>query len=746
VALAAGGWVVAARRRARLARTSVASSSVPPMTAPRRRALTVLGLDQQQGAGDDAWLGTALGEVLRAELAAGGTLRVTSADDVARLRSDLELIEGQATHPSPGELARLDTSLATDLVLTGSYLLTDGSGGRTIRLQLALLDATGHQVGRFEDAAPEADLHGLASRAGLALRQQVGAGAGVAPQHALLLLPPGDAARPYVEGLTHLRAFDPTTALARLQAAAKLAPDHPLVQAALAEAWSALGQPREAETAARRAFELSAPLEQEQRLLIEARLRSLTHDLGRTVDLYHALWTLHPDEVDHGVRLVDAQVAAGRPKEAQASLSALRALEPRLAHDPRIDLAAAGAAGARGSFREQREAAAAAARAGLARGQRWLYAQARYLEGKALWRLGELDAALAAYAEARGAFERVGDRHSVALALSSSGVVLRNRGDLTGARPLFEQALALQRSLGNRSDEGVVLSNLASLLDRQGETLPGLRVLRQAIAIADEVGNLSEQVRLQGTLAQRLIDLGELREARARVESVIAISHQLGNRSVAAEALATLGFIQLLEDDLPGARHSLEAALAAHQELGEATSVAFNRLNLATVAAEQGRLEEAVGLFRQAAEEYARDGSAKYEALARAELAQLLVDHDRLVEAAKQAARATAIAGTMRDLNLRDNVDISNARVRAGSGQREDVDSALALLRRAAARAKQAVNYSEWVDTRVVIGKLEARAHRPSARRDLAAARADAERFGLRLYVRKAREAAAGLP
>ena len=79
-------------------------------------------------------------------------------------------------------------------------------------------------------------------RFGRAVRLEVEAGGTPSAQAARAALPARpEAARLYMEGLARLRVFDALGARNLLQRAALIEPTHPLIHAALAEAWGALG-------------------------------------------------------------------------------------------------------------------------------------------------------------------------------------------------------------------------------------------------------------------------------------------------------------------------------------------------------------------------------------------------------------------------------------------------------------------------------------------------------------------------
>ena len=104
-----------------------------------RRSVAVLGLKNLSGAADDAWLGTALAEMLTTELARGEVLRTIPGDNVARMKRQLQL--GASASLAGTELERVRSLRGCDFLVSGSYVAVGGLAGRNLRLDLRLQDA-----------------------------------------------------------------------------------------------------------------------------------------------------------------------------------------------------------------------------------------------------------------------------------------------------------------------------------------------------------------------------------------------------------------------------------------------------------------------------------------------------------------------------------------------------------------------------------------------------------------------------
>jgi TolB-like protein len=97
--------------------TPRASTTAP--IAVNRRAVGVIGFRNVSGRADVAYISTALDEGMASDLSAGDRLRIVSTEEVARLKRDLHLVEGNTF--APDTLRLVKAGLGVDLIVTGSY-------------------------------------------------------------------------------------------------------------------------------------------------------------------------------------------------------------------------------------------------------------------------------------------------------------------------------------------------------------------------------------------------------------------------------------------------------------------------------------------------------------------------------------------------------------------------------------------------------------------------------------------------
>ena len=215
--------------------------------ARQRRAIAVLGFKNLAGKPEEAWVSTALAEMLTTELAAGEKLRAIPSEDVARMKSDFGL--GDADTLGKETLARVRRNTGADLVLLGSYLATGEPGG-PIRLDLRLQDtAAGETIAVVSEKGTASDFDALATRAGAQLRDKLKLPAVSAADAAAVKasLPSSPEAREALRRGPRPAPASTTRSSARdlLEQAVAAEPNHALAHSALAAAWSGLGLRRE---------------------------------------------------------------------------------------------------------------------------------------------------------------------------------------------------------------------------------------------------------------------------------------------------------------------------------------------------------------------------------------------------------------------------------------------------------------------------------------------------------------------
>jgi tetratricopeptide (TPR) repeat protein/TolB-like protein len=677
-----------------------------------RRSVAVVGFRNLSGKPEQAWLSTALAEMLSTELGGGGQLRSVPGENIARMKLDLSLPDSESY--APDTLQRIRKHSGTDLVVLGSYMAMGNDAGNRIRIDFHLQDAsTGETLASVSETGTEPELLDLVARTGSRLRSTLGvqttAGES-AGAHASSSLPStNEAARLYAEGLSKLRLFEAREARSLLEKAASLDPKFALSHAALSEALTNLGYDALAREEAQKAFDLSASLSRDERLMIEGRLREATREWPKAVETYRTLWRFFPDNLEYGLRLAAAQTAAGQPKDALATVEEMRRATNTANGDPRIDLAEAKAYDKLGSFKQSLGAAQTAGKIGEANGARLVVAQARIAEGWAWERLGERGKAAVAFAEAhdlfsaagdkRGAatathlnghllydqgnyaeanrtyqsalavFREIGDQQNAAGTLNNLGNVANDTGDFPKAMSYYEQTLAIDRETGSKGGVAGALGNMANVFDSMGDLPNARKKNEEGLAMFREVGDQRGTASTLGNLGNILVEIGELTAARKHYEEGLKIQKETGYRRGQAYALSNLADLLTVTGDFSEARKLAEQALALRKELGENTNIAISQLQMGWIAFNETRLNEAEASLRDAALAFQKADMRDLLISCHALLARVLLAQGKTAEAGRLATDSVQMAKSRRSRPPQFDAALALAGVQTAEGK-----------------------------------------------------------------------------
>ena len=516
IAVAALGLVAAWEvQRSRVVRSTPAAAGTS-----MRPTVAVLGFKNLSGRDDTAWLGTALAEMLTTELAAGGQVRLIPGETIARVRIELSLPDVATL--SAETLKAVQRDLGSDYVVSGAFLDLGAPSARRIRLDLHLQNAAnGETLSSLSEEGVEQQLFALVSRTGERLRSVLGLSAMLPADvtRAQEAMPSNtEAARLYAEGLAKLRAFDALAARDLLSRSVTADPAFPLAHAALAKAWIALGYDGNARDEAKAALERATGLSREDQLLVEGGYYEAAKDWEKSLDSYRTLFIFFPDNPDYGLALVNAETAAGRGKEALASLQKLRRLPREEELDPRVDLAEANAASVLSDNALQAKAGDTAAHKGILTGARLLVAAARVMQCRALANMGDAAASNRACGEARSIYAATGDGAGTARMLHAMAELPLDQGDLDRAQSLFEEALAITRRIGDRRGMARELGNLGNVFEERGQFDKAGQFHRESLIAFREIGNRNGMASEEGSLGEVFRAQGRLPEALAQYQ------------------------------------------------------------------------------------------------------------------------------------------------------------------------------------------------------------------------------------
>jgi DNA-binding winged helix-turn-helix (wHTH) protein/tetratricopeptide (TPR) repeat protein len=497
---------------------------------PRAR-IAVLGFHDPAGRPDSAWIGSALAEMVAADLTAGGRLSAVSREDVGRLLRDLGIPRPDTL--STETLRRIRSLSGADLVVVGSYVVLP-SAERALRVDAHVQEtASGTTVATVSHTGSEEKLLDLVAEVDATLRVRLGLGdrtdqESSAVRDSVPAVP--EALRLYAEGLLEFRSHHWKEAVPLLEEAVASAPRLAAAHRVLSGAAQSLGRQRQAEEEAFTALQLSGDLPRADRLEIEAHYRTVTRDWARAIPAWRGFLAAVPEALDARLALVRALQMARRVPEAEAELAAIRASGGTAAEDPRTDLAEA-------YLREKTGAPAkclVASERALARARDLsapsLEARALFQKISALVDLGRAPEAREAVAEARRLLVGWGAEPAFRSdLLIREGNLLNSVGDTEGARKAWLTALEVETAIGRVTSLSYLHFNLSIVAHVEGEIDEEERRLREGLGACGAAGRLDCREFAYPSLGRIALMRGEVAEAERLDREALQLCRETRN-------------------------------------------------------------------------------------------------------------------------------------------------------------------------------------------------------------------------
>jgi DNA-binding winged helix-turn-helix (wHTH) protein/tetratricopeptide (TPR) repeat protein len=743
-----------------------------------RRSVAVLGFHNLPGHPDEDWMASAFAEMLNTELAAGGKLRLISAEDVAHTKRDLQINDADTL--ARETLARLRATSGADVVVLGSYTPVEGKEQKRVRVDVRLQDTqTGETISEDAFTGNQENLFEIATQAGAHLREKLGTSpvsAEGANQVRASLPTNAEALRLYAEGRTKLWNFESLAARDLLVKAEALDPNSAAIHLSLADAWYALGYAVTAQEEAKRGFDLSSGLSREEQLYAEGRYRELTRDWAKASEIYRALTKFYPDDLSYGLRLAAALSADGKAQESLHAIEPLRQLPKPISDDPRIDIQEAQTCDHAGNYQCAKTAAANAASKAERRGSRIMLAEAKLWLSQAATRTDDPGGAMALAEDAHMIFEKEGDTYGTAranyriadllyrrgqfaqsnavleqclrdfrqvgndryaaLTLNDIAVGLRNMGEPAKAKEMYEQSLMEQRLIRNRRGIADTLNNLGALAWHQGDLPEAKRYYEEAIDLYKDLGAQDALAFTQLNMGNVLLDQGDLAGARSLLDLSVATQRKLGNSSDLAEALHNQAGIMGAQGEIGGAQKTYDEALAIRVGRGELSNAAETRLGKAELLLASGSASDSQALARSALEEFKHDQGVEDELKALVLLAQVAVQQGKLTEAKTTLAQAAKLAPANQYPDLFMKTDIVGAQLLSAEGQNA---AAARKVRSILEEAQKTGFFIRQLEATLVLAEIKAKSgNRAEANTLFYSVEKDARSKGFLLIVSKA--------
>jgi tetratricopeptide (TPR) repeat protein len=518
--------------------------------------------------------------------------------------------------------------------------------------------------------------------------------------------------------------------------------DGPEARIGFAQTLAELGQVQKARGLAAKALSGSAGLPKEKRLLIEAQVSALRGLWAQAVAQYQELLGEKPGDVEIIIALAEAQIKAGEPDEALATVGKASA-----AQDPRLSLVKVKAAMKSGSswrellsdslamverdghpyiaakgyilhaqmladLQRSQEASTQLDKARkLAKGNPLLSWEAMNAEADLHLDLGDFQEALRLYQEAALVNGDMADSPLMAVCRYKLGNLYDMLGDLTRAR--HHLRIALYHMGDNQPIDQANAANLMGLVSEHQGDLKGARwYMSQASLIYHGIQPTANEASSFCNLAQIDWLLLNTNSSASEVKRCRELANASADRDLQAIASATEGDFSLWQGELDHALEKHQEALKLRQELRNDGTVADSRFSLATVQIERGQTSDAAIPARQALLYYQDQKAVDWVALTQVLLAQLHLAQRDLAAARRESDQAEQRATVSEYLELRVRSALAAARVADAEGK---FPEALAAARRALSEAKSHKHPAFLLEAGLVLGELESEHPDPAA-------------------------------
>ena len=676
-----------------------------------RSSIAVLGFRNLSSHEHDAWLSTAITQMLSTELAGGDKIRIIPEEIIARTKQDLGLKENDSY--ARDTLRNLRSRLGTDYIVAGSYMAIGDKNSGLVRMDLRLQETiSGDTLTSIAVSGKQSEIFDLVARAGREMRTKFGST--VPPEGDVdwrTVLPADrEAAKLYSEGIADVRVSENLPATELLQKSLTIEPGFALGHAALADAWAALGYDSRALASAQKALSLSNGLPEDERMEIQGRYYELSHDWAGAIGVYQHLWQDFADDIESGLKLAAAEMSAGNTNEALGVLSNLRSLPPPSGTDPRIDLIEASIAARGADYKRQQALAEQAAAKAQSSGTRLLLARAMLVQGWALDDQAYFKEAAVAYSKAQQIYEQAGDRDGTATALNNIGIVMQKQGDLAGAKAKLEEARADFRQIGDENGLGGALTNLGEVYRAEGDLAKAEGLFREALEIFRKLGRNDNEYATMNNLGGLLYQRGDFRGSKKIFENLLEVRQaagdkigvafaktnladvlriqgdldspislygqaltafkEVGDRSTFAAVNVSLAKAFISKQDFAAARRVLREALSINQEIGARGEAALDKVMLARVGFLERLPEQFDASVKSAIDELGLENRRADEVEARAMHAEALLAQGKLADAGDAVEKASALRAT--DWLARLRLSASSAQLEAARGNDSD--------------------------------------------------------------------------
>jgi tetratricopeptide (TPR) repeat protein/tRNA A-37 threonylcarbamoyl transferase component Bud32 len=506
------------------------------------------------------WLGASLEEMLGSDIGASSQVRMVSPDRLQQVLGDLHVSANSQVDAATVKRAAEFTSAQT--VIFGQFV----RAGSQIRISTTVMDLA-HETRTVvtTDVPDEKDLLTSVDKLAGELREKLTTDPKVVNDLKAHAERPSttsvEALKSYEDGVALERAGDNLKALEDFRAATTTDSNFALAYSRLAETYSNLGHDDLAQSASRRAMELSDALPAQERYLIEANDARINNNTQKAIDAYKQLVAANPSDTD-------AQFAlAGLYEQTNDFAAAKQRLAAVLANDPKN-------------------------------------VQALLASGRVAIKSDDANSGLEFLSRALPLATELDNQEEKATILHATGVAYSILNRPEDALRNFQESLAIKQQIGDKRGEAVSLNEIAQIQNHQGKPQEALAAFNQALTISRAIGD-------QAGVGRELIDTGTFYHDQGKPDQALQyftealqIERQLGDQGWQALCLHNIGSIKMDQGVYQDSLTYLEQAYELRQKLNVPDDTADSLHDLAEVNTKLGQYDTALSDYLKAIETY----------------------------------------------------------------------------------------------------------------------------------------------
>lgn len=245
------------------------------------------------------------------------------------------------------------------------------------------------------------------------------------------------------------------------------------------------------------------------------------------------------------------------------------------------------------------------------------------LEAALAYRRGDFVKALPLVRHARIEAERAFDMSDAYTLAVSEAEILTRSGDVDAALAIYAELLPIGEESQNHQLNARILVNRAGIASRQGRLEEAQQDFLRALSLFQTLGDEHGEALTEANLAANAAQRNEVALARQRYHHAIAVFRALHAHSDLARNLYNLGLLQRREGDFTAARETLTEAHQTFISLGERDSLLFALAAEAELALWQAAPDEAGALIAEAEQQLTQNPMSEARiATVRGELAR----------------------------------------------------------------------------------------------------------------------------